>query len=523
MKIKKLNFLTLYIFFTLKIFFIQAASDKATSININFDNSKEFGPFLGYNCQIIPMNYNYDNPELFRAVKALKPAYLRFPGGSAGNFYHWKIDNFKDEDFTAEGQITFIKEAFENFKKNSTLHPDGKLGFKEFLVFCKNLGAEPIVTFNIYTEDADSLAEFIKHIKELNIVSVKYGMLGCENYMPKQSVMKFNSQGKRNIGNAEEYALTAEEAYKKIKKTDPYINLAVNIIAPKGAGLRNNEDIKWWNEELLNKNIFDAFESHYYQEPINEIFKKSDAEAKGEYYYKQWKFILFAQHADHKENLSENKKFFSKPIWQDEGGIGWTIWVKEGSTSTMMMALLDAEYIFLSSDEFPQYERVCRHNLHSGAAWQILGKYNDKVTNGFNPHPPRYQVLKLLGNINECKKRIECTIKDSSEIQGNFLYENSTMPGIDARVFEKDNTLFIYVINRGPNKEKIKIESGKKLIFPARLEYVGGYLDASNGIDEHENGRPLEHIAKIEEKQISQDKIEIIPFSLTLVTVRYQE
>ena len=48
--------------------------------------------------QIITMNYGYDNSELLEAVKELKPAYIRFPGGTAGNFYHWKTDGFNEDE-----------------------------------------------------------------------------------------------------------------------------------------------------------------------------------------------------------------------------------------------------------------------------------------------------------------------------------------------------------------------------------------------------------------------------------------
>ena len=178
---------------------------------------------------------------------------------------------------------------------------------------------------------------------------------------------------------------------------------------------------------------------------------------------------------------------------------------KEDRGSTMMSALLEVEYIFLMSDMYPQYERVCRHNLSDGRSWQILGVY-DKKQKKFNPHPPRYNVFKLFGNINECKNRIECKVENSPEIQGFMFYENKSMPLIDARTFQKNNILYIYVVNRGPSEEKININSEKKLIFPGKIEYIGGYLDASNGIDEFNMSRQENTLQKYTQKHL----IEII-------------
>ena len=56
--------------------------------------------------QIITMNYGYDNSELLEAVKELKPAYIRFPGGTAGNFYHWKLMDLTKMNFLSKDMVS---------------------------------------------------------------------------------------------------------------------------------------------------------------------------------------------------------------------------------------------------------------------------------------------------------------------------------------------------------------------------------------------------------------------------------
>ena len=61
---------------------------------------------------------------------------------------------------------------FRTFIANKDIHPDGKLGFDKFLKFCKEVGTEPIIHFNIYTENSSEPAEFVKYMKKLDIISV---------------------------------------------------------------------------------------------------------------------------------------------------------------------------------------------------------------------------------------------------------------------------------------------------------------------------------------------------------------
>ena len=321
-------------------------ADKPTLIMIK-NSQKDFGPFLGYNMQIITMNYGYDNSELLEAVKELKPAYIRFPGGTAGNFYHWKTDGFNEDELLIKGhgfggkrtikdkngQEKVVNLMFRTFIANKDIHPDGKLGFDKFLKFCKEVGTEPIIHFNIYTENSSEPAEFVKYMKKLDIISVKYGMLGCENYAPNQNIVRFSN-------GAEEFLSAAENAYHKIKAVDPDIKLGVNL-SPYGVQEIQARKVGWlkflfekeekkgdksWNNQLYRKkDVFDAYEHHYYthtglssNKGIIEELPKEELEMT---FYDQWRYVLFAQHESFEKELNDCQQFFPKPFWHDEGGI----------------------------------------------------------------------------------------------------------------------------------------------------------------------------------------------------------
>jgi len=277
------------IIFSFIMLFVCLCIANTITLTIDYSKTSDFGPFLGYNMQIIGADYGFDNPALNEAIKKLKPAYLRFPGGTAGNFYHWKTDSFDENDFTNK-RHTWGKTELKGMKENADIFPEGKLGFIKFLELCKKLKAEPIIMFNIYTEDADSPAEFVKYIKSLN----------------------------------------------------------------------------------------------------------------------------------------------------------------------------------------------------------------------------------------KCSKKVHCQVINTSFINGHLNYSNQTMPSVAARIFINNDILYVYIINRGHDNIKIKLEPSKNFIYPGKIQSAGGYLDGSNGIDEYKKNRPVEHVIKLEEKIFDNPDIKLAPFSLTLVTVKYK-
>ncbi|HBE01571.1 MAG: hypothetical protein A2096_01340 [Spirochaetes bacterium GWF1_41_5] len=494
---------------------------KPTLITIDYSDIGEFGPFIGYNLQTVAEKYNFDNPELFKAVRELKPAYLRFPGGSAGNWYHWETDGFKDEEVAYQGH-----NWGRSYMPFAQIHGDGKLGFVKFLEFCKKLKTEPSILFNIYTEDTDSPAKFVKYIKKLNIIPVKYGMLGCENFCRPQAVLKFS-------GGIKEFIAAAEEAVKKIKEVDSDINLAVNLenfsvtagipgdwdSANLWDAMNKARNIDGWNSTILEKkDVFDAIEVHYYLANRN-CLKISETDNVQEWYFKNWRYLVFFQLDYINAMTKELDKYSPKPIWQDEGGLAYyaTTGTRGRISRSMMAALNDAEYIFALGDMYPKYKRVLRHCLSSSKVWGILGNYDIK-TGTFEVHPPRYYVLKLLADINGCTQRLKCNISNFSQIKGLWSYENKSMSVINAKIFRNDQVLYIYIVNRGPDNEKIEINSSKQLIYPEKIEYVGGYLD----VTDYERCYDMDR-SKIEEKAINGSSFEVAPFSLTRLTVKINE
>jgi alpha-N-arabinofuranosidase len=76
--------------------------------------------------------------DVFEKVKALRPAFIRWPGGNVAQDYHWLWGvGPRDE------RATWTNLSWKNEPEPSDFGTD------EFIRFCRNLGAEPAITANV--------------------------------------------------------------------------------------------------------------------------------------------------------------------------------------------------------------------------------------------------------------------------------------------------------------------------------------------------------------------------------------
>ena len=84
------------------------------------------------------MPWTASAPTCFQKVKALAPAFIRWPGGNVAQDYHWQWGiGPRDE------RPTWINLSWKN-------EPEpGDFGTDEFIRFARNVGAEPSITVNV--------------------------------------------------------------------------------------------------------------------------------------------------------------------------------------------------------------------------------------------------------------------------------------------------------------------------------------------------------------------------------------
>jgi len=117
--------------------------------------------------------------DVFERVKALRPAFLRWPGGNVAQDYHW-IWGVGPRDERPE----WINLAWWNEREPSDF------GTHEFIRFCRNLGAEPHLVVNVEGRGAtpEEAAAWVEYAN--GAATTKYGALRAKHGSPEPFAVK---------------------------------------------------------------------------------------------------------------------------------------------------------------------------------------------------------------------------------------------------------------------------------------------------------------------------------------------
>jgi alpha-N-arabinofuranosidase len=154
-------------------------------------------------------------------VKALKPAFLRWPGGNVAQDYHWTWGvGPRDE------RPDWINLSWKN-------EPEpGDVGTDEFVAFCRRVGAEPSITVNVEGRGAtvDEAAAWVEYCN--GPASSKYGKLRAANGHPEPYGVRLWEIGNeiwgdwvRGHSDAPTYAANYLRYARAMKAKDPKIAL----------------------------------------------------------------------------------------------------------------------------------------------------------------------------------------------------------------------------------------------------------------------------------------------------------
>jgi alpha-N-arabinofuranosidase len=108
--------------------------------------------------------------DVFQKTKALRPAFIRWPGGNVAQDYHWLWGiGPRDQRFT-----------WTNLSWGNELEPSD-FGTDEFVRFCRSVGAEPSLTVNVEGRGAtaDEAAAWVEYAN--GPASSRYGAMRAAN------------------------------------------------------------------------------------------------------------------------------------------------------------------------------------------------------------------------------------------------------------------------------------------------------------------------------------------------------
>ena len=204
-------------------------------------------------------------PDLLQAIKELKPALIRWPGGCYASAYRWK-SGIGPQDY----RVAYPLELWNDIDVNS-------FGIDEFMSLCRQVGAEPLMVVNVGTKqwvdsvgteevkNNDWLQEACDWLEYCNgSVDSKWGAVRAKNGHPEPYNVKYweidNEVGPTSTTSAE-YVEIVNELVPRMKALDPNIKILA-------CGSFTGEKMKWDVEVTKGaaKN-FDYLSVHRYDDP----------------------------------------------------------------------------------------------------------------------------------------------------------------------------------------------------------------------------------------------------------------
>jgi alpha-N-arabinofuranosidase len=174
--------------------------------------------------------------DVFAAVKALAPAFIRWPGGNVAQDYHWQWGiGWRDE------RPTWTNLSWKNEREPSDFGTD------EFIAFARGVGAEPSITVNVEGRGAtaDEAAAWVEYCNGL--ASSRYGAMRARHGHPEPYGVKYWEIGNeiwgtwvRGHSDAATYARNLTRYVAAMRAVDP----AIHVIAV------GHED-EAWNRTVL--------------------------------------------------------------------------------------------------------------------------------------------------------------------------------------------------------------------------------------------------------------------------------
>jgi alpha-N-arabinofuranosidase len=159
--------------------------------------------------------------DVFQKLKALHPAFIRWPGGNVAQDYHWMWGIGPRDQRT-----TWVNLSWANEPEPSDFGTD------EFIRLCQNLGSEPSITVNVEGRGA-TVEEAAAWVEYTNGASTsKYGAIRAANGHPEPFHVKYWEIGNeiwgdwvRGHSDAETYARNYNRYAAAMRAIDPSIHL----------------------------------------------------------------------------------------------------------------------------------------------------------------------------------------------------------------------------------------------------------------------------------------------------------
>ena len=401
----------------------------------------------GFNSNMMSGDYGYLDDDFVTLTKALQPKTLRFPGGTVGNFYHWKISGFLKDEMNSTMNPQLNKRNRGNYVKLQKRR-DGIISFHDYMKLCQDLNIMPIIMVNLWTGNPDESASWVRYAKEKGY-NIKHWELGNEYYLPHY-VNKYPT--------AEIYMKEARKHALAMKAANPDIKVSVcaTPVAFHQEGFFIKSYQRRWDKQLANysdpssTDWYDAFSVHVY------AYKAvKDVEID-----RMRRYLLGWIHYGCKEAMEYyNRLFPDKEMWVTE----WNIANPANRVANTQLHAMYAGDFFLKLLSIPKITHANFHVITGpGKGFPVFSritpqsdrtfwKYGGEPKSDYGDTIRRtvYKTFQLIGEaFSNSDTQFTVLIQNAPLLEGQLDYDNMYMPGIQIQAIGKGEKLYILLSNR---------------------------------------------------------------------------
>jgi hypothetical protein len=245
--------------------------------------------FWGYNS---PAPYiTYEMPAFVPAVKALGPHFLRFPGGTVGNYYNWHSGYMEVPDAGAAGSVYREWLVHQKVPQEKKAHPEG-MWVEDWSKIAEAVDANLVIEANLETSTPEDQAAWFADMKAKG-VAAGYVEMGTEFFLAMDDDM-----GRKRFPDPETTTkLTKEfcaairphlpaDAKVAVQSSSSMFELRKRAGSGTDTPLNDNitlRRIREWDAALKPEAWFDAVTIHFYPKEIDaagmDLVKKLPASA----------------------------------------------------------------------------------------------------------------------------------------------------------------------------------------------------------------------------------------------------
>ncbi len=455
-------------------------SDMQLHLEVDTRNAQPLRQALyGFNTNMMSGDYGYLDPDFVELTKALAPKTLRFPGGAVGNFYHWKIGGFLEEEMASTLNLKLNQRNKGNYAKLQRRR-DGKILFDDFMQLCNTLKITPVVVVNLWTGSSAESAAWVRYAKDKGY-RIKHWELGNEYYLPHY-LNKYPTPSA--------YIKEAKQHATAMKTVNPDIKVSVcatPIAFHKDGWFIKTQQRKWDEALAADTSFFDAYSVHVYA--YKAVRKKDIEEMRG--YLMGWIHFAVPEALEYYQELFPNKE-----MWITE----WNIANPANRVANTQLHAMYAGDFFLKMLAMPNVTHANFHVITGpGKGFPAFSpvtpvnprtfwKYGGEPETDFGNTIRRavYPTFQLIGEaFAQADTQFTLSIQNQPSLSGAIEYSGKQMSGIQAQAIgQKDAKNLVVLVSNRTGEQHIPqlFINGKHYKGYLTYRYVANdRLNATNG------------------------------------------